>query len=316
MRFERVEYFLLFFLLLMATLGVGIAAMKHINIEFSAYIFRSTIAVTLLGIGQFYRLVRPVPSIATSMTAIGIFLLAGQTMRLFNYTLLPYEFGNIDAHLAWLDAHFGFVWSNYAQFMSQHPIVSDLLRKVYISSYFQIVFLIFLLGILEKTCTVTRFLSANIMGGLVTICIWFVFPSSTPAAFQTISPEISNTLNLVLSPDYSRWLAQAGQEGLSNIDPSALGGIVGFPSFHTVMALLVVWYSKEIRYAFPGFLILNLLMLPAILLHGAHNLFDVIGGFAVTALAIWLAESYANSNARPHAHKNHFPGKIAISTAG
>ena len=312
MRFERAEYFLLFTLVILATLSVCIAQIKNINVEFSDYIFRGAIAATMIAIGQFYRLLRPRPSIAASATAIGIFLMAGQTMRLFNYTLLPYNFSSVDVQLAWIDAQFGFVWSSYAQHMSQYPIISDLLRKVYISSYIQIVFLILLLGIFEKTSTIMRFLTANIMGGLVTVFLWFLFPSSTPSAFQTISPEILARLDLVLGAEYGRWLAELGQQGVSIIKPSSLGGIVGFPSFHTVMALLIVWYAKEIRYAFFGFLTLNTLMMPATLLHGAHNLVDIFGGFAVAALAIWLSESNAKSIAQLDRQATRIPLQYAF----
>jgi hypothetical protein len=293
MRLERAERFVICFLLLMAVLAICIAELKHINVAYSEYRFRSTLAAVFFVIGQFYRSARNHPSLATSATAIALFLAAGQTMRLFNYVLLPYEFGPIDGWLASIDANFGFVWSSFASDMAGHPMLSDLLRTVYISSYIQIISLIFLLGIFGKTCAVTRFLTANISGGLVTITIWFLFPSSTPAAFQTLSPDIASKLNLVLTAEYGRWLANAGQNGLHTLNPSALGGIVGFPSFHTVMSILVVRYSKEIPYGLAVYATLNILMIPAILLHGAHNLVDIVGGFAVAAIAIWLAEKNA-----------------------
>ena len=42
----------------------------------------------------------------------------------------------------------------------------------------------------------------------------------------------------------------------------------------------------SIRLLFPVFLLVNLLMLPAILLHGGHHLIDVFGGFSVFALSL------------------------------
>jgi membrane-associated phospholipid phosphatase len=120
-----------------------------------------------------------------------------------------------------------------------------------------------------------------------------LFPSSTPAAFQELSPEVVSKLNLVLSAELGQWLAAIGQSGLQTLDPSALGGIVGFPSFHTVMAILILRYSKEFNGGLAFYSTLNLLMIPAILLHGAHNLVDVFGGLAVAAVTIWLTEANA-----------------------
>jgi PAP2 superfamily len=290
MRFERAELFVLWVLLLMAALSIIIAQLKHINVLYSEYIFRGTLALVFLGIGQFCRRVRAYPSIATSATAVALFLVAGQVMRLFNYTLLPYDYSSIDHLLAWLDAKLGFVWSSFAVEMTNYPKLCNLLGLVYISCYLQIASLVIMLGIFRRNSAITRFLSANVIGGLITICIWFLFPSSTPSAFQALSPEIGSKLDLVLSVEWGKWLAAVGHSGLHTLNPSELGGIVGFPSFHTVMAILILRYAKEFPGGLAFYSTLNVLMIPAILLHGAHNLVDVIGGCAVGAISIWLTE--------------------------
>ncbi|GAA2819015.1 PAP2 superfamily protein [Aminobacter aminovorans] len=63
-------------------------------------------------------------------------------------------------------------------------------------------------------------------------------------------------------------------------------GLIGFPSFHTVlglMALIVVWPYRIVRYFV---LVLNVFLAPAILIHGGHNLVDMIAGVVIT-LAAW-----------------------------
>jgi hypothetical protein len=298
MRFERAELFVSWVLLLMAALSAIIAQLKHINVLYSEYVFRGTLALVFLGVGQFCRRVRAHPSIAASATAIGLFLVAGQVMRLFNYTLLPYHYSSIDHILAAMDAKFGFVWSSFAVEMANYPKLGNLLRIIYVSCYLQIALLVILLGIFGKNSAITRFLCTNVIGGLITICLWFLFPSSTPAAFQALSPGIGSKLDLVLSVEWGKWLATIGNTGLHTLNPSELGGIIGFPSFHAVMAILILRYSKEFPGGLAFYSTLNVLMIPAILLHGAHNLVDVIGGCAVGAISIWLTEKNAISKSQ------------------
>ena len=216
-------------------------------------------------------------------------------MRLFNFVLLPYQFPPVDLLLAEVDGALGFHWSSYARMMAEFPSLSSLLFFVYTTSYWQMVALIFLLGLFGKTTSIKQFMLANIIGGLLTTLIWFFLPSSTPAAFQPLPDGIDKQLDLFLNGEYGRWLVRIGQDGLSYLSPEVMGGIVGFPSFHTVMAIIIVRYSREVPYAVIPFGILNALMFPAILLHGAHNLVDVFGGIAVVWAAIWMAETISDA---------------------
>ena len=289
MRFERAEKFLLLLLGVMAALGICIAVIKHIAIQYSDYLIYLCLASMFLMIGQFYRSYRNHQPIACASTAIAIFVLSGQIMRSFNYLLLPYQFASIDDALAGFDSLFGFVWSDFAVWMAGYPGMSGFLRTVYTSSYVQIVLLIFLLGLAGRSVAILKFSLANIIGGLITIQIWYLFPSSTPVAFQTMPSETASILDLFLTAEYGQGLVRLGQRDLSLLVPSELGGIVGFPSFHTVMAMVVVYFSRSIPFGIVPFAIWNAFMIPAILLHGAHNLADVFGGMVVATLGIWMA---------------------------
>jgi membrane-associated phospholipid phosphatase len=92
-----------------------------------------------------------------------------------------------------------------------------------------------------------------------------------------------------VGPDYGAQLVELGRHGATYLSPRNVLGVIGFPSFHTVMAAMSAFFLLRIRlYAVP-FLILNALMVPAILIQGGHNLADVIGGLVVYAVAYRLA---------------------------
>ncbi|MGB8818081.1 MAG: phosphatase PAP2 family protein [Rhizobiaceae bacterium] len=294
MRFERGEVFLLILLAITAVLGYAIASVKLIQIRYSDFLINIALAAMFLLVGQFYRTFRVHQPIACATTALAIFALSGQIMRSFNYVLLPYQFEAIDAALADFDALFGFVWANYARMMADYPDLVDFLRLVYRSSYIQIVALIFLLGLVGRSDAIVKFSLANIVGGLVTILLWFLFPSSTPVAFQPLPAETAGVLNLFLNAEYGQGLVLLGQRGLAILNPSELGGIVGFPSFHTIMAIITVRYASAVPYCFAPVAIWNVFMLPATLLHGAHNLADIFGGLVVGLLSIVIAGKIAD----------------------
>ena len=131
---------------------------------------------------------------------------------------------------------------------------------------------------------------AVVIGGLITIEVWALFPSSTPAAFQALPADVAARLGLIVSPQQGSWLVTLSYEGLARISPNELVGIVGFPSYHTVLALLSVWFARKVRFLLIPIMVINSLMLPAILLHGSHNLIDVFGGICVTIVSIWFSE--------------------------
>jgi len=82
---------------------------------------------------------------------------------------------------------------------------------------------------------------------------------------------------------------------LRHLELYQLAGIVSFPSFHAVSAILYIWAVWPIRWIRGIFLMLNLLMLASTPVVGAHYMVDVIGGMVVAygsiVAAVWLSET-------------------------
>jgi membrane-associated phospholipid phosphatase len=78
------------------------------------------------------------------------------------------------------------------------------------------------------------------------------------------------------------------QFGPAVIDPAHVTGVVAFPSYHMIMALLAFWYARRTPLA-PLFVLTGLGMVPATLSHGGHHLVDLIGGTIVFAASALLA---------------------------
>ncbi|MDQ2805038.1 MAG: phosphatase PAP2 family protein [Pseudomonadota bacterium] len=72
---------------------------------------------------------------------------------------------------------------------------------------------------------------------------------------------------------------------------SQMQGIDCFPSFHTVLAVLLVYAHRGIRWSFLPIAALNAVMLFSIPSEGGHYLSDMIGSAAVALLAITLVHA-------------------------
>ncbi|HMF05680.1 MAG TPA: phosphatase PAP2 family protein [Methylocella sp.] len=76
----------------------------------------------------------------------------------------------------------------------------------------------------------------------------------------------------------------------------AYRGLIGFPSFHTVMAFLTVQAAWKIPFAGLAALAGNILVLLAIPADGGHHFVDIAGGFFVALVSTALADAFLRQN--------------------
>jgi hypothetical protein len=73
---------------------------------------------------------------------------------------------------------------------------------------------------------------------------------------------------------------------------------VGFPSLHTALPIIGLWFLRPWkRLARPLVFLYITLLVPSIILLEWHFLMDIAGGFATAFLSIWLVERFSNASA-------------------
>jgi PAP2 superfamily len=289
MRFLPVEKFAVVIILALAALDVGLLIFKGVEIDVPGYLRAVLIGGLLIGLGQFYRRFRLNEAIALPTTAAGLFIVFTIVGSVFNYLLFPLVSTPIDASLVRIDSLFGFDWPSYVDLFLPYPMVSAALGLVYLSSLAQLISVILLLGFAARQEDLHRFLATGIIGALMTICFWAVFPSFGTSTVHQISAETSSSLGLVVRAEYGQELLRLAAVGVERITPEEVLGLIAFPSFHTVMACMSVWFTRGLRKIWPVFIVINLAMLPAILLHGGHHMSDIFGGLVVFFAALPLS---------------------------
>ncbi|VWB43615.1 PAP2 family protein [Burkholderia lata] len=73
---------------------------------------------------------------------------------------------------------------------------------------------------------------------------------------------------------------------MKSINPLEVQGLVSMPSFHTMMAMFLVYSMRNIRLVLPAVIVLNVIMIASTITVGGHYLADVLAGIVCGAVVI------------------------------
>src|SRR6185312_4741850 len=73
------------------------------------------------------------------------------------------------------------------------------------------------------------------------------------------------------------------------VSPTAVKGLIGFPSYHAVMALIAMRFAWNMGWARWPLLALNLLVLVSVPVEGGHHLVDLLAAFPVAWASLALS---------------------------
>lgn len=179
-----------------------------------------------------------------------------------------------DARLAAADAALGFDWRAWYDFVVEHPALKLPFAAAYHSLLPQI-----LLAVLWFSRPARQQRGAELLIGvtvalMLTAAVFSLFPTFGPAVGM---PELREA--------YVEDLVGLRNGTLPSLDIMLLKGVIAFPSFHAVLAVLFTYAYRGSRLLLPvgAFNLVMLLSLPS---EGGHYLLDVPGGVAVAIVAL------------------------------
>ncbi|RUM96122.1 hypothetical protein EET67_19195 [Pseudaminobacter arsenicus] len=293
------ELFILKLSASLMALDACLILLRGSNIDIASYGAVIGLAVVLFAVGFAYRRTGRSEPIASTAICTGLLVLFTSSMSQFSYLLLPNPRPVIDAWLTAIDGLFGYHWPDALALSARHPLFNEAMRFAYLSTLPQMAILVVVLGLTGRIRTLQALIGSIAISGMLTVMFWGVFPSLGPSTLYAVSPEILATVRPVVDPEYGADITRLLHDGPSHLSPDEIRGLIAFPSYHTVLAATATYYSRKVSWAFPFFLIVNLIVLPAVLVHGGHHLVDIPAGFAVFAVSAFIAHRMVGDNRLP-----------------
>ena len=271
------------------------ASSVHFQLDAPAYIRLGLVALVLMGGSIFYSIRRAEPEIAAMLAGTSFLCAFSGAASVLNCFLLTLHGPRIDSALAAADRALGFDWVGVMTMMAGHSHLNAILRRSYDIVLPEIALLVVLLGWGGNARKIYRFCLAIALGGLVSIFVWALAPSFGAMSVYHLPPAVARAVTAPVDGAYGNALAAMLSNGPGFISPSNVRGLIGFPSFHGALALILTWYARSLPRLFWPLLALNFLVLVATPIHGGHHLMDVLASFPVAALAIFLSSLPENA---------------------
>ncbi|MFZ1481688.1 MAG: phosphatase PAP2 family protein [Paracoccaceae bacterium] len=282
------ERLLLGLILTLGAASVMLSAAFGRVVDWAGFLPGIAAALAMIAVGAHARGVRNAPRLGGTAIGIGLFMGFTAFASIFIFALFPLPNPLIDSQLISVDAALGYDWAGFVVGLAEYPLLARGLGYLYHSSLPQMVLVIILLGVLRRELAMHRFLLVGMMCMTLTVGVWWLWPSIGPSAFASIPAETAARIGLVVNPAVGAHLQALVEVGPGVIGPETVMGVVAFPSYHIIMALMVVWYSRA-TFAFWPFALAGLGMVPATLAHGGHHLVDLLAGGLVFAGMVWAA---------------------------
>jgi membrane-associated phospholipid phosphatase len=207
----------------------------------------------------------PVGRLLTTLAQISVFTYIGALLTYAAMAASPFPMA--DALLSKADAVLGFDWQAWFAWVNAKPAVHFILAAAYASCPLQLLGLMTYFTYDADSKRIDEMLLAGILSIIIITPIMVLVPAVGAWSHYGVGIEPWRADILALRA-----------HTLLTIDKT--GGIVSFPSFHTVLGVLFADMARGRKWFLP-LLILNLLLIASVMTEGAHYAVDMLSGLLV-----------------------------------
>jgi len=188
-------------------------------------------------------------------------------------TFLP----TIDPLLADLDLRLGINTPVLIEWTAHHSIFKFIFEKSYALITLELFFLPVILASFKNQRAINEFLMIFMFSFIIGGIIYYIFPTSAPVSVFS-SPYFSASEHNTFLKFYQihHFLKPTTDDG----------GLIAFPSFHVVYAIMCAYVLRHKIWLFIPILIINLIAIVSTVMLGWHYLIDVFGGIIVVLVGI------------------------------
>ena len=227
------------------------------------------------------------PNLSRALFSWLLVMLLIKTGVMLNYLGARAAFPLIDAWLHRADVALGFNWMAHVARVNSHPQIISLLAFVYKQISPVLLLTFFILAAMRDARRLHEYISLLFMTLMVVnICSIFL-PATGAYAFLHPSADMTGNMPPDIAGRHSLIDFMALRTGeMTSAAFDKVTGIVTFPSFHAIAALLTTWVLRDRKIFFWPFAIFNLISLVSAISIGGHYLTDLIGGAVTLGLSI------------------------------
>ncbi len=266
-----------------------------LSLEPVAYGVTLAVAAVLLALAYGHRIVKGEladPKLLFSLGTIGQIILTCAIVGPLSYVAAKLNWPLQDQALLAIDRALGLDPEPIARYVNDHPWLADCLARGYGLIKLPLLGIPVVLALTAHYMRLQLFMLAMSLALAVTIAISAVVPAIGTYWGLQLSAAHFPEINTAVYAGQLRDILALRDGSLHELRLFFLAGIVSFPSFHAASAVLDMWALWPVRGLGGIAAALNLLMIAATPVIGAHYVIDVAGGIAVAAASIWTAKFY------------------------
>lgn len=245
-----------------------------------------------------YSTLRPdarVRGMAEGFVQILLILLFGTVM---SYAAAALSFPLQDDAFLAIDVALGIDRRVYLDFFAGHRWLHNAVVLAYFTLMPQFVLVPVVLFIANQMQRLQQLILASGLSLLATVLISAFIPALSAAYLDQGLP-----VGAELPPHIAPWIpvlekVRTGAPYLIHLDQ--FEGLIAFPSFHTIGALLFIWATWRVAVVRWISLVLNAALIAATPIIGTHYFIDIAAGFVVAFLAVFAALRLSVPAASPH----------------
>lgn len=211
--------------------------------------------------------------------------IAGLTL---SYVTASANFPLVDEKLIAFDALLGFDWKAYLEWLNTKPQLATILSWTYSSMAMQMSLALILPCVIKRLDILQHYVFCLLLTSLATIALAAIFPAVGGYIYYGIALADFSNLQPAAALLHKEHLLGLRDGSLHEIGAN-IQGLVTFPSFHTVVGVLLIYVAWPVGWLRFPVALLNALLILSTLGDGGHYLSDVLAGIAIAIAAIWFS---------------------------
>ncbi|HVY58441.1 MAG TPA: phosphatase PAP2 family protein [Xanthobacteraceae bacterium] len=195
------------------------------------------------------------------------------------YPLASLGFPAQDDFLTAIDEALGFNWKVEFLAIFHRPGLFSGMVSTYQALLWQVPIACFIVGLYDPR-RLQLFATANTIALGIALALSTLFPAASAFHYYGSPIPVSAVAQFLAVRDGS----------LRVLDPAVISGIITFPSYHTILALLVGWAFAGVRRIFVFVVVFEAAIIISTRVVGGHYLTDMAAGALIAAFAVWCAQ--------------------------